>query len=111
MKKLIFLFFLVLALYFLSDKISNLQSKYNSIIFGENKESQVFDKKEENQNVNIEKLKSKNEEKKYEEKANQEINEILGIEEKKRKEPSFIEKIEEYIKIIKEKFVNIWRKE
>lgn len=90
MKKLIFLFFLILAVYLLSDKISYLQSKYISIVFGENEKIQTVEKKEENQenSTNIEKTKSKDEEK-----------------------TSFIEKLEENIKIIKEKILNLWRKE
>ncbi len=112
MKKLIFLFFLILALYFLSDKISGLKSKYDSLIFGNDNKSEVVDKNQENQETNVEKRKSKDEEKKYEEKANQELDKIMGVEEKKKEEkPSFIEKIENYIKIIRDIIVNIWRKE
>ncbi|ACD67355.1 MAG TPA: hypothetical protein DEA57_06705 [Sulfurihydrogenibium sp.] len=123
MKKWLIILILIAIGYYVSQNVRKWQEKYHSVVFEEsnNKSNEEnpsityktsIDKlkslKEEDKNQsetsNVNEEKPKDKDKEAEKKAEEEIKKLVGVQPPK-KEESFIEKVENFIKMIKEKIV------
>jgi FtsZ-interacting cell division protein ZipA len=120
MKKWLIILILIAIGYYVSQNVGKWKEKYHSVVFEDNNKSNEenpsssyktsIDKlkslKEEDKNQsetsNVNEEKPKDKDKEAEKKAEEEIRKLVGIQPPK-KEESFIEKVENFIKMIKEK--------
>jgi pyruvate/2-oxoacid:ferredoxin oxidoreductase beta subunit len=120
MKKWLIILILIVIGYYVSQNAGKWKEKFHSVVFEENNKTNEenpsssyktsIDKlkslKEEDKNQsetsNVNEEKPKDKEKETEKKAEEEIRKLVGVQ-PPEKEESFIEKVEKFIKMIKEK--------
>jgi len=121
MKKWLIILILIAIGYYVSQNVGKWQEKYHSVVFEENnnktnKENpsssyktsidKVKSLKEEDKNQsetsNVNEEKPKDKDKEAEKKAEEEIKKLVGVQSPK-KEESFIEKVENFLNMIKDK--------
>jgi hypothetical protein len=122
MKKWLIILILIGIGYYVSQNVRKWQEKYHSVVFEEsnNKSNEenpsityktsidklksLKEDKNQSENSNVNEEKPKDKDKEAEKKAEEEIKKLVGVQPPK-KEESFIEKVENFIKMIKEKIV------
>jgi len=127
MKKWLILLILIAIGYYISQNVDKWQEKYHSAVFEENNNKTNEENPSSSYKTSIDKLKSlkeedknqseasnvneekpKNKEKEAEKKAEEEIRKLVGVQPPKKEESfieTIIEKVENFIKMIKEKIV------